>query len=229
MTTNSHSRGSEKSHSRGHKKEDAKINGTVNDDVMLQQCYKEIALLEYWLENPGYDRDNESGGRVQYREQVHEIAMEAQDGKKVRLADSLMVNTNQHAEILPEKAEEKASENFLDPEKDLELQEKKLVTEATNETSGSCDFNANNLIVFTGDEPKYVVEGQEVSEVKTSMAAVELTKIGNSSSKLDIEIEEVWQLMMQQSKWRKIEIAASKINQNLNLIDKKKKMEERTT
>lgn len=116
----------------------------------------------------------------------------------------------------------------MDPEKDLELQEKKLVTEATNETSGSCDFNANNLIVYTGDEAKYVAEGQEVSEVETSMAAVELTKIGNNSSKLDIEIEEVWQLMMQQSKWRKIEIAASKINQNLNLIDKKKKMEERT-
>lgn len=101
MTTNSHSRGSEKSHNRGHKKEDAKINGTVNDDVMLQQCYKEIALLEYWLENPGYDRENEADGRVQYREQVHEIAMEAQDGKKVRLANSLMVNKNQHAEILP--------------------------------------------------------------------------------------------------------------------------------
>ena len=35
--------------------------------------------------------------------------------------------------------------------------------------------------------------------------------------------------MMQQSKWRKIEIAESKINQNLNLIDRKKKMEERPT
>lgn len=229
MTTNSHSRGSGKSHSRGHKKEDAKINGTVNDDVMLQQCYKEIALLEYWLENPGYDRENAADGKVQYSEQVQKIAMEAEDGKKVRLADSLMVNTNQHAKILPEKAEEKASEFFLDPVKDLELQKKKLVTEATNETSGSCDFNANNLIVFTGDEPKYVAEGQEVWEVATSMAAAGLTKIGNNKSKMDIEIEEIWQLMMQQSNWRKIEIAASKINQNLNLIDRKKKMEERTT
>lgn len=226
MTTNSHSRGSGKSHSRGHKKEDAKINGTINDDVMLQQCYKEIALLEYWLENPGYDREV-------FMKDSHE----AEDGKKVRLADSLMVNTNQHAKILPEKAEEKASENFLDPEKDLELQKNQLVTEATNETSGSCDFNANNLMVFTGDEPKDVAEGQEAWEATTSMAApkaasmvaAELTEIGNNSSKLDIEIEEIWQLMMQQSKWRKIEIAASKINQNLNLIDRKKKMEERTT
>lgn len=226
MTTNSHSRGSGKSHSRGHKKEDAKTNGTVNDDVMLQQCYKEIALLEYWLENRGYDR------KV-FMKDSHE----AEDGKKARLADSLLVNTNQHAELLPEKVEEKANENFLSPEKDLKLQREKLVTESTNKTSRSCDFNANNLIVFTGDEPKDVAEGQEAWEATTSMAAAkvasmvaaELTEIENKSSKLDIEIEEIWQLMMQQSKWRKIEIAASKINQKLNLIDRKKKMEERTT
>lgn len=78
MTTNSHSRGSGKSHSRGHKKEDAKINGTVNDDVMLQQCYKEIALLEYWLENPGYDTEV-------FMKDSHEA--EAEDGKKARLAE----------------------------------------------------------------------------------------------------------------------------------------------
>jgi len=46
---------------------------------------------------------------------------------------------------------------------------------------------------------------------------------------LDIEIEEIWQQMMKQSKWRKMVAAASKINQNLNLIDKKKKMEQKTT
>ena len=194
-------------------------------------------MLEYWLENPGYDRESAADGRVQYSEQVQKISMKAEDGKKVRQVDSLMVNTNQHAEILPEKAEEKANEIFLSPEKDLELQKKKLVTESTNKTSGSCNFNANNLFVFTGDEPKYVAEGQEAWEVATSMAAaaatsmvaVELTETENSSSKLDIEIEEIWQLMMQQSKWRKIEIAASMIDQNLNLIVRKKKMEERTT
>lgn len=192
---------------------------------MLQQCYKEIALLEYWLENLGYDREV-------FMKDSHE----AEDGKKARLGESLLLNRNQHAKLLPEKAEKKANEKFLDPEKDLELQKKKLVTEATNETSGSCDFNANNLIVFTGDEPKEVAVGQEAWEAATSMVAakatsmaeVELTEIGNSNSKLDIEIEEIWQLMMQQSNWRKIEIAASKINQNLNLIDRKKKMEERT-
>ena len=59
--------------------------------------------------------------------------------------------------------------------------------------------------------------------------AAELTEIGDNSSKLDIEIEEIWQLMMQQSKWRKIEIAASKINQKLNLMDRKKKMEQKTS
>lgn len=29
----------------------------AGDDDMLQKCYREIALLEYWLENPEYDRE----------------------------------------------------------------------------------------------------------------------------------------------------------------------------
>ena len=68
----------------------------------------------------------------------------AEDGKKKRLADSLMVNANQHSdvltkelemnsekhtEVLPEKAEEKASEDFLSLEEDLELKRENLVTE----------------------------------------------------------------------------------------------------
>lgn len=175
--------------------------------------------------------------RKQDREVFMKDIHEAEDGKKARLADSLMVNTNQHAEIFPKKAEEKASEKFLGPRKDLKLQREKLVTESTSKTSGSCDFNANNLIVFAGDEPKHVAEGREAWEVATSMAAAtatsmvatELTEIWNNSGKMDIEIEEVWQLMMRQSKWRKIEMAASKINQNSKLIDRKKKMEGRTT
>ena len=40
---------------------------------------------------------------------------------------------------------------------------------------------------------------------------------------LEINIEELWLLMMKQSRWRKIVAEGSKINQNLNLIDKKKK------
>lgn len=50
-------------------------------------------------------------------------------------------------------------------------------------------------------------------------------KMNQPKDMLDIEIEEMWQLMMQQFKWRKIVASASKINQKLNLIDKKKKME----
>ncbi len=44
---------------------------------------------------------------------------------------------------------------------------------------------------------------------------------------LDIEIEEIWQLMMKQTKWRKMVIAANKINPKLNLIDRKKKRSKR--
>lgn len=46
-----------------------------------------------------------------------------------------------------------------------------------------------------------------------------------SKDVLETEIEEMWQLMMKQTKWRKMVTAGSMINQSLNLIDKKKKME----
>ena len=98
-------------------------------------------------------------GRVVFMNDSHEV----ENGKKKRLADSLMVNANQHTEVLtkklgrnseqhtevlPEEAEEKTSEDFLSPEEDLELQRENLVTESTSEC---CDFDADNLIVFTGD------------------------------------------------------------------------------
>ena len=67
------------------------------------------------------------------------------------LTEELERNSEQHTEVLPEKAEEKASEDFLSPKEDLELQRGNLVTESTSETIGSCDFEADNLIVFTGD------------------------------------------------------------------------------
>jgi len=45
---------------------------------------------------------------------------------------------------------------------------------------------------------------------------------------LEIEIEEMWQLMMKQFKWRKMEVAASKINQKLkqfyDIVIKEKKI-----
>ena len=44
---------------------------------------------------------------------------------------------------------------------------------------------------------------------------------------LETAIEEMWQLMTKQFKWRKMEAAGSKINQKLNLSDKKKKMEQK--
>jgi len=90
----------------------------------------------------------------------------AEDGKKERLVDSLMEDENQHTnvlieelernseqhiEVFPEKAEEKASKDFLIPEEGLKLQRENLVTKSTSEIIGSCDFDADNLIVYTGD------------------------------------------------------------------------------
>jgi len=53
-------------------------------------------------------------------------------------------------------------------------------------------------------------------------------KMDKPKDMLDIEIEEIWQQMMKQFKWRKMVTKTSKINQKLNLIDKKKKMEQKT-
>jgi len=91
---------------------------------------------------------------------------EAEDGEKKRLVDNLMVNANQHTdvltkelernlehhiEVLPEEADEEASEDFLSTEEGLELRRENLMTELTSETIGSCDFEADNLIVYTGN------------------------------------------------------------------------------
>ena len=45
---------------------------------------------------------------------------------------------------------------------------------------------------------------------------------------LKIEIEELWQLMMKQSIWRKMIAAGRMINKNLDLIDKERKMKQKT-
>jgi len=45
---------------------------------------------------------------------------------------------------------------------------------------------------------------------------------------LEIEIEGLWQLMMKQAIWRKLTAIGRMINQSMNLIDKKKKMEQKT-
>ena len=52
--------------------------------------------------------------------------------------------------MLPEKSEEKISEDFVILERDLELQKEELLTGSSNETSGSCNFENDNLIVLTG-------------------------------------------------------------------------------
>eukprot|EP00253_Pinus_taeda_P024537 PITA_24537 len=63
-------------------------NWTISDDAMLQQCHKEIALLEYFLENPEYDTEIAADERVQYSERVQKDVMEADDIRET-LVDSL--------------------------------------------------------------------------------------------------------------------------------------------
>jgi len=45
--------------------------------------------------------------------------------------------------------------------------------------------------------------------------------MGQSKYVLETKIEEMWQPMMKQSKWKKMVATRSMINQSLNLIDKK--------
>eukprot|EP00253_Pinus_taeda_P029526 PITA_29526 len=76
-------------------------------DVMLQQCHREIALLEYLLKNSEYDREM-AEERVQYSEEVKKDIMEADDVRG-RLVDSLgnssedsLSRDNQHTDVLVE-------------------------------------------------------------------------------------------------------------------------------
>ena len=46
---------------------------------------------------------------------------------------------------------------------------------------------------------------------------------------LEIEIEELWQLMMKRSRWRRLIATRKVIYQNLKLIDKERNIKQKTT
>jgi len=52
--------------------------------------------------------------------------------------------------------------------------------------------------------------------------------MNQSKDVLETEIEEMWELMMKQFKWKKMVAEGNKINQSLNLTNKMKKMEQKT-
>ena len=64
------------------------------------------------------------------------------------LTKELGGNSEKHTDVL---SKEKDSEEFLSLETDLGLQRENLVTESASEAIGSCDFDTDSLIVFTGD------------------------------------------------------------------------------
>ena len=53
-----------------------------------------------------------------------------------------------HSYVILEKVENKSSEDFVSPERELEQEENDLVIESSNNTTRSCEFNAKNLNVF---------------------------------------------------------------------------------
>ena len=93
--------------------------------------------------------------------------------------------------MLPEKAEEKASEDFLSPKEDLKLQRENLVTESTSETSGSCDFDADKLIVFTSDTEDspslgFVLEGGKLLQVVDETVMSHMQKLVTMGNKKEL-------------------------------------------
>ena len=167
---------------------------TPNEVVKL---YRKLDLQRRELERQRtYAQDNLLG--KQGKEVFIKDSHGADDGKKARLADSRMVNANQHTNVLteeseqhngvlPEKAEEKASEDFLSPAKDLELQ----TTESTSKTIGSCDFDAENLIEFTGDvedSPSFgiVLEGGEQLQVEDETVMSHMQKFVTIGDKKEL-------------------------------------------
>jgi len=59
-------------------------------------------------------------------------------------------NDIKHSYVMLEKAEKKTIEDFLSLIEDLEKTEKDVVIESSNKTTGSCEFNTDNLNVFAG-------------------------------------------------------------------------------
>lgn len=130
--------------------------GTVSDDEMLQQCHREIALLEYWSENPRYDREI-AEERVQYSAREQKDILEV-DGKKARVADGLMVNANQHTDVLTEKLGRNSEQHI---EVLPEEAEEKVADEIADESAGA--------------EQRNVAEGQEVWEAATFIVIARAT------------------------------------------------------
>ena len=86
--------------------------GNISDDETLEKCHKEIALLEYLLENSEYDSMIVEKG-VHYGEQEKEDIIRT-DGMEERLVDSLMnsfESSNQHTDVL---IEEERSERHIE-------------------------------------------------------------------------------------------------------------------
>lgn len=82
--------------------------GTVSGDDMLQQCHREIALLQYLLENLEYDREIAAVERFQYSERKQKDIMERDDVRR-RLVNNLedssensLRRENQHTDVLME-------------------------------------------------------------------------------------------------------------------------------
>lgn len=101
------------------------------------------------------------------------------------------------------------------------------------------------IIMKEGKDKRVVVRIQQLQIEDNKQQFEELVDINNNLKQrersnsewqnmdqpkdtLEMEIEELWQLMMKQSIWRRLTTAGRMINQNLKLIDKERKMTHKT-
>lgn len=115
----------------------------ASDDEVLQLCYREIALLEYWLENPQYDREI-AEERGQCSETEENVADEVAD----EIADEIAGDEPKHVAEGQEVWEVATSMAAAAAATSIVTAETTMI--AAKEALKPYDFYSNNCFVSTG-------------------------------------------------------------------------------
>ena len=98
--------------------------GIISNDEVLKKCQREIALLEYLLENSEYDNEIAEEGIHNYKQEQEDIIKT--DGVEERHADSLesslenyLKRLNQHTDVLIEEEISEQQTEMLPKEKEV--------------------------------------------------------------------------------------------------------------
>lgn len=109
---------------------------------MLQRCYREIALLEYWLENPQYDREI-----AEERGQCSEREGKVEDEVVDEISDEIAGNEPKHV-AEGQEVWEVATSMATAAATSIVTAETTVI--AAEEALKPYDFYSNNCFVSTG-------------------------------------------------------------------------------